>query len=83
MSYINDFAQPMTVALAVLGCIITITAGHVSDKTKRYGLSVCVLAILGYVLMISTHNSHMQYPGAFLVVSGSVYSVTISFLLNN
>lgn len=43
-------------------------------------LLFCVLAILVYVLMISTHDSRAQYAGAFLALSGSVYTVTISFL---
>jgi predicted neutral ceramidase superfamily lipid hydrolase len=82
MGYTNDFAQLMTVAPAVLSCIITITAGYVSGKTKMrrgvYTMLFCVLATLGYVLIISTHNSHVQYAGAFSVISGSVYSIIIS-----
>lgn len=64
MGYSDDFAQLMTVSPTVLGCIITITAGYVSDKTKRRGVYMmlfCVLAILGYGLIISTRNSHVQY----------------------
>ena len=41
----------------------------------------CVLSILGYVLIISTRNSHVQYAGAFLAISGSMYAITIPFLL--
>ena len=84
MGYFDDFAQLMTVAPVVLGCIITITAGYASDKTERRGVYMmlfCVLAMLGYVLMAFAYNSHVQYAGAFLAISGSVYSITIPFLL--
>ena len=83
MSSINDPAQLMTIPPAVPGCTITITAGYVSDKTKRRGVYMmlfCVLAILGCVLMISTYNIYVQYAGAFLVISGSLYFITIPFL---
>ena len=80
MGYTNNASQLMTVPPYVLGCITTITAGYVADKTKRRGVYMmffCVVAILGFVLLISTRNPHVQYLGTFLVVSGSVCSVTI------
>ncbi|EDR02787.1 uncharacterized protein LACBIDRAFT_239030 [Laccaria bicolor S238N-H82] len=85
MDYFNDYTQLMTVAPAVLGCIITIVAGFISDKTKRRGaymMLFCVPAILGYVLMISTRDSHVQYAGAFLVISGVYPNVPIGVAWN-
>lgn len=32
----------------------------------------CIVAITGFIFLISTHNPHVQYAGTFLVVAGYV-----------
>lgn len=85
MGYTNNASQLMTVPPYVLGCVTTITAGYVADKTKRRGIYMmifCVVAILGFVLLISTRNPHVQYFGTFLVVSGIYPNVPMGVAWN-
>lgn len=66
----------MSVPPYVVGCVTTISAGYFADRSKergRYMMGFCLVAILGFVLLISTSNPHTQYAGTFFAVSGSVF----------
>ena len=65
----------MTVPLYVVGCIAAIAGGYLSDRSKKRGVYMiffCVIAIIGFLLLISTTSPHMQYAATFFVVSGCV-----------
>jgi hypothetical protein len=74
-NYTNNQSQLMTVPPYVVGCFATITAGYYADKAKKRGPSMiffCLIAITGFIFLISTHNAHVQYAGTFFVVAGYV-----------
>jgi hypothetical protein len=80
MGYTNRQSQLMSVPPYVLGCIVT-TGGFLSDRSKKRGpymIFFCLVAIIGFVMLISTHKPHVQYIGTFLVVSG--YVICVSYL---
>jgi cyanate permease len=77
MGYTNNQSQLMSVPPYVLGCVVTITAGFLADRSKMRGpymIAFCLVAIIGFVMLIATHEPHVQYIGTFLVVSGYVIS---------
>ena len=83
MGYTNNESQLMTVPPYVLGCIATITGGILADKSKKRGpymIFFCVVAIAGFIMLISTKNPHVQYAGTFFVVSG--YLLILFLLLH-
>ena len=63
----------MSVPPYVAGCIATILGGHLADKAQQRGLFMmgfCLTAIIGYVMLISTHIPGVQYAGTFFAVCG-------------
>lgn len=85
MGYTNNQSQLMSVPPYVLGCIITISGGYVADRTKKRGvfmMGFCLVAITGFVFLVSTHNPHVQYAGTFLVVSGIYPNVPMGVAWN-
>ncbi|KAL7267001.1 hypothetical protein RUND412_010427 [Rhizina undulata] len=73
MGYSNNESQLMTVPPYVLACICTITGGYLADRTKQRGIFMigyCAIAIVGFVMLISTHRPAIQYLGTFLVAAG-------------
>jgi len=85
MGYTNNQSQLMSVPPYVLGCIVTISAGFLADKSKKRGpymMFFCLVAIAGFVMLISTHQPHVQYVGTFLVVSGIYPNVPMGVAWN-
>jgi len=85
MGYTNNESQLMTVPPYVLGCIATISGGFLADKSKKRGpymMFFCIIAIIGFVLLIATKNPHVQYAGTFLVVSGIYPNVPLGVAWN-
>jgi sugar phosphate permease len=73
MGYTNNQSQLMTVPPYVLGCIATISVGYYADRSKQRGFSMigcCIVAIVGFVLLIATSRPHVQYAGTFFAVAG-------------
>ncbi len=63
----------MSVPPYVVGCFATITGGILADRSRKRGpymIFFCIIAIIGFCLLISTRNPHIQYLGTFFVVSG-------------
>lgn len=63
----------MSVPPYVVGCVATITGGYLADRSKKRGpymIFFCAVAIIGFVLLISTRNPHVQFLGTFFAVSG-------------
>ncbi|TFK43569.1 major facilitator superfamily domain-containing protein [Crucibulum laeve] len=85
MGYSNEKSQLMSVPPYVLGCVATIAGGYAADKSKKRGvymIGFCVVAILGFVMLISTHNPKVQYVGTFLAVSGIYPNVPMGVAWN-
>ncbi|PPQ92915.1 hypothetical protein CVT25_000501 [Psilocybe cyanescens] len=85
MGYTNNQSQLMSVPPYVLGCVATISAGYFADRSKergRYMMGFCLVAILGFVLLISTSNPHAQYAGTFFAVSGIYPNVPMGVAWN-
>ena len=73
MGYTNEKSQLMSVPPYVAGCIATIAGGYAADKAKQRGLFMmgfCLVAIIGFVMLISTHIPGVQYAGTFFAVCG-------------
>lgn len=73
MGYKNSKAQLMTVPPYVVACVFTISGGFLADQFKQRGIFMigfCLLAIIGFTMLISTENVHIQYAGTFLAASG-------------
>jgi len=85
MGYTNNQSQLMSVPPYVLGCVVTITGGLLADKFKKRGpfmIAFCIVALIGFVMLISTHEPHVQYIGTFFVVSGIYPNVPMGVAWN-
>ncbi|KAF8157195.1 major facilitator superfamily domain-containing protein [Crassisporium funariophilum] len=85
MHYTNNQAQLMSVPPYVVGCIATITAGYAADRSKKRGvymMGFCLIAIIGFVMLISNDKPHVQYVGTFLAVSGIYPNVPMGVAWN-
>lgn len=70
--------QLLTVPPYALGFVTTMITSFISDRVKIRGpflASMCTLGIIGYALLISTHNTHVEYAAVFLCVMGIAYAV--------
>ena len=75
MGYSNNAAQLMTVPVYIVACFCTLAGNYASDRARRRGTFVIgfqLLAILGFVLLITTGKPHVQYAGTFLAASGKI-----------
>jgi MFS family permease len=68
--------------------VVTVAVGFVSDKHQRRGLYILALvplAALGFILLVSSTDAHVQYAGTFLAASGIYGSipVVIAWITNN
>jgi Major Facilitator Superfamily len=73
LGYSNNTAQLMTVPPYVVACLFTIAAGYAADRMKQRGLFMLffeVVAVLGFVLLLTTDKPGIQYTGTFLAASG-------------
>lgn len=74
----------MSVPPYVLGCIVTITGGFLADRSKSRGpymIFFCIVAIIGFTLLIASKQAHVQYAGTFFVVSGYVICVYVEAVI--
>ncbi|KAI5845126.1 major facilitator superfamily domain-containing protein [Morchella snyderi] len=85
MGYTNEQSQLMTVPPYVFACAATITGGYLADKKGQRGVFMiffCVLSIIGFTMLISTHNPHVQYLGTFLAAAGIYPNVPMGVAWN-
>ncbi|TFK38868.1 high-affinity nicotinic acid transporter [Crucibulum laeve] len=85
MGYTNEQSQLMSVPPYVVGCVATIAGGWAADRSQKRGvymIGFCVVAIIGFVLLISTHQPGVQYVGTFFVVSGIYPNVPMGVAWN-
>ncbi|KAH8155576.1 uncharacterized protein LAJ45_00586 [Morchella importuna] len=85
MGYTNEQSQLMTVPPYVFACAATITGGYLADKKGQRGIFMiffCLLSIIGFTMLISTHNPHVQYLGTFLAAAGIYPNVPMGVAWN-
>ncbi|EAU82040.2 hypothetical protein CC1G_09642 [Coprinopsis cinerea okayama7 len=85
MGYTNEKSQLMSVPPYVAGCIATILGGLFADRAKQRGLFMmgfCVIAIIGFVMLISSHSPAAQYVGTFFTVCGIYPNVPLGVAWN-
>ncbi|KAH6664264.1 high-affinity nicotinic acid transporter [Halenospora varia] len=85
MGYSNGQSQLMTVPPYVSACIVTICVGYFADKMKTRGifmLGFSSLAMLGWVMLVSSGRSAVQYIGVFFATAGIFSCVPIGLAWN-
>lgn len=85
MGYTNNQSQLMSVPPYVVGCVATIAGGFLADRSKirgPYMIFFCIVAIVGFIMLISTTKPAVQYIGTFLVVSGIYPNVPMGVAWN-
>lgn len=68
-----NHAQLMSVPPYVAGCIATIAGGWLADRAQMRGpfmMFFCAVAIVGFIMLIATDRTAVQYVGTFLTVCG-------------
>jgi MFS family permease len=73
LGYTANESQLMTVPVYVIACICTICGSLASDKAGQRGLFLmgfALVAITGFILLISNGAPRIQYAGTFLAASG-------------
>jgi MFS family permease len=73
LGYTNETAQLMTVPPYVAACVCCITAGFLADKWRFRGLFMIffnIVAIIGFIMQISTSNNAVKYTGTFFAAMG-------------
>jgi cyanate permease len=73
LGYSANGAQLLTVPVYFLACLSTLGVNYAADKSGQRGvflLGVQVLAIVGFIMLISSRKPHVQYAGTFLAAAG-------------
>ena len=73
LGYTANATQLMTVPVYVVACFCTICGSIASDKAGQRGpflMGFTMLAITGFLMLISSGIPHIQYAGTFLAGSG-------------
>lgn len=85
MHYTNEKSQLMTVPPYVAACVMTIACGYFADRHQQRGvymLLCCVIAIIGFTLLIATDDPHIQYAGTFFAACGIYPAVPMGVAWN-
>lgn len=73
MGYSNHQSQLLTIPPYVAACTITIAAGYATDRVKVRGpfmLGFCLVAMLGWVMLLASGKPAVQYTGTFFAAAG-------------
>ncbi|KAI9366978.1 major facilitator superfamily domain-containing protein [Aspergillus egyptiacus] len=73
LGYENEQAQLMTVPPYVVACVFCIGGGFMADRQGTRGLYMIgfnIVAIIGFIMLISTDNNGVKYAGTFFAASG-------------
>lgn len=73
LGYTNEGAQLMSVPPYILACICCISAGFYADKRGERGIFMigfCLVAMVGFILLMSVQNNAVKYVGCFFVTAG-------------
>lgn len=73
LGYTDKIAQLMTVPPYVVACLFTVTGGFLADRHQQRGLYMigfCVIAMIGFALLLGVENNSVKYFACFMVTSG-------------
>ncbi|KAL4986725.1 major facilitator superfamily domain-containing protein [Aspergillus falconensis] len=73
LGYQNEKAQLMTVPPYVVACVFCIAGGFLADRQGQRGIYMIVfniVAIIGFIMLISSDNNGVKYAGTFFAASG-------------
>ncbi|KAF9888482.1 hypothetical protein FE257_008589 [Aspergillus nanangensis] len=73
LGYTNEVAQLMTVPPYVVACFFCIGGGFMADRQRQRGLYMIgfnIVAIIGFIMLISTDNVGVKYAGTFFAAAG-------------
>ncbi|KAH7021930.1 major facilitator superfamily transporter [Ilyonectria destructans] len=73
LGYSNETAQLMTVPPYVVACVVCVAGGYVADRHGQRGIYMIgfgLLSIVGFVMLIASHNNTVKYIGCFLAAAG-------------
>lgn len=73
MGYTDNSAQLMTVPPYVVACVFCIGGGFLADRMKQRGvfmIGFCIVAIIGFIMLISSESNAVKYAGVFFAASG-------------
>jgi predicted MFS family arabinose efflux permease len=88
LGYTTAQAQLLTVPPYVFAFIITMASAVLAERTKRrapFIIGSSALAIVGYVILITSHQPGLSYAGTILAAGGiySAIAVVLSWPANN
>jgi nitrate/nitrite transporter NarK len=88
MGYTSTRANLLTVPPYAAAAIMTIAVGWYGDRTRRRGLCnivMAMVAMVGFIMLISTRRPAVQYLGTFLGAMGIYPAIanTIAWCSNN
>lgn len=66
--------------------MVTVTGGYFADKTKQRGIFQSVftaVALIGWIMLISSPKAAVQYVGTFFACSGIFASVPLGIAWNS
>ncbi|CBF84576.1 hypothetical protein AN8955.2 [Aspergillus nidulans FGSC A4] len=73
LGYENEEAQLMTVPPYVVACVFCIGGGFLADRQGQRGIYMIgfnIVAIIGFIMLISSDNNGVKYAGTFFAASG-------------
>ncbi|KAF8660605.1 hypothetical protein AX16_001584 [Volvariella volvacea WC 439] len=85
MGYSNEHAQLLTVPPYAVACLFTIAAGVLADRQRRRGIFMigcCIVAMIGWILLLSTSTPGVQYLGTFFAAAGIYPNVPMGVAWN-
>lgn len=85
VAFTKEQSQLYSVPPYVLACLATIGGGYLADKKGQRGIFMiffCCLSTLGFILLISTDDPHVQYLGTFLAAAGIYPNVPMGVAWN-
>ncbi|CCU77017.1 MFS nicotinic acid transporter Tna1 [Blumeria hordei DH14] len=71
--YSSNTSQLLTVPPYLVACFCTIVGNYAADKMRQRGpflLGFETIAIVGFLMLITSRIPHLQYAGAFFAASG-------------
>lgn len=88
MGYSGTTAQLLSVPPYAVAATTTLLVGYFADKFRQRGIfnMGCVsIAAVGFIMLISTPNPHVQYAGTFLAAAGIYPTIpnSLSWAANN
>ncbi|KEF60750.1 uncharacterized protein A1O9_02311 [Exophiala aquamarina CBS 119918] len=80
LGYSSVHAQLMTVPIYSVSAVSTVVCSYFSDKTQLRGpwlVGLSSFSLVGYIMVLASHNNHVRYGGLFLAAAGQYPIVVI------